>query len=54
MPNYSLLLSAALLLTVATSPGAFAQGKPAAKKVIQIESMGARAFGGTTVPIIDC
>src|SRR3954447_21137769 len=53
MPNYSLLLSAALLLTVATSPDAFAQGKPASKKVIQIESMGARAFGGTTVPMPD-
>ena len=53
MPNYSLLLSTALLLTVATSPDAFAQGRPAAKKVIQIESMGARAFGGTTVPMPD-
>ena len=53
MPNHSLLLSAALLLTVATSPDAFAQGKPAAKKVIQIESMGARAFGGKTVPMPD-
>ena len=53
MPNYSLLLSAALLLTVATSPDAFAQGTAAAKKVIQIESMGARAFGGTTIPMPD-
>jgi hypothetical protein len=53
MPNHSLLLSAALLLTVATSPDAFAQGKPASKKIIQIESMGARAFGGTTVPMPD-
>jgi hypothetical protein len=53
MPSYSLLLSAALLLTAATSPDAFAQGRPAAKKVIQIESMGARAFGGTTVPMPD-
>ena len=53
MPNHSLLLSTALLLTVATSPDAFAQGRPAAKKVIQIESMGARAFGGTTVPMPD-
>src|SRR6478672_9009303 len=53
MPNYSLLLSAALLLTVAASADAFAQGRPAPKKVIQIESMGARAFGGTTVPMPD-
>jgi pimeloyl-ACP methyl ester carboxylesterase len=53
MPNYSLLLSAALLLTIATGPGAFAQGRPAAKKIIQIESMGARAFGGTTISMPD-
>ena len=53
MPNYSLLLSAALLLTVAASADAFAQGRPAPKKIIQIESMGARAFGGTTVPMPD-
>ncbi len=50
-------LSAVFLLAVATSGDAFAQaqgkGKPVAKPILQIESMGARAFGGTTVPMPD-
>lgn len=45
-------LAAALLLTAAASPDAFAHGKPS-KKPIEIESMGARAFGGTTIPMPD-
>jgi hypothetical protein len=53
----SYCLSAALLLTLATSADTFAappdqaqgEGKPVAKKVIQIESMGARAFAGTNL-----
>jgi hypothetical protein len=57
----SYCLWAALLLTVATSADTFAappdhaqgKGKPVAKKILQIESMGARAFGGTTVPMPD-
>jgi len=44
----SYCLSAALLLTVATSADTFA-----AKRILQIESMGARAFGGTTIPMPD-
>ena len=44
--------SAACLLMAATSPDAFAHGKPPQKN-IAIESIGARAFGGTTVPMPD-
>lgn len=43
-------LSAALVLSVLTSASAFAQADP---NVIQIESMGARAFGGTMIPMPD-
>jgi pimeloyl-ACP methyl ester carboxylesterase len=50
-------LSAALLLTVATGADTFAappdhargKGKPVAKRILQIESQGARAFGGTNL-----
>jgi hypothetical protein len=58
--NYSLraasYLAAAIMLSAATSPDAFAHGKPDhgnSKKPIQLESMGARAFGGTTIPMPD-
>ena len=52
-------LSALFVVAVATSGDAFAappdqaqgKGKPGAKPVLQIESMGARAFGGTTNPV---
>ena len=55
----SYCLSAALLLTVVTSADTFAappdqaqgKGKPVAKKILQIESMGARQFAGTTIPM---
>ena len=45
-------LSAAVLLALLTSADTFAQdeSKP---KILEIESMGARAFGGTTVPMPD-
>lgn len=48
-------LSAAFLLTAATSGDTFAHGssKPPSKKNIELESMGARAFGGTTIPMPD-
>jgi hypothetical protein len=54
-------LSALFVVAVATSGDAFAappdqaqgKGKPGAKPVLQIESMGARAFGGTTIPMPD-
>jgi hypothetical protein len=55
----SYCLSAALLLAVATGGNAFAapaeqaQGRPAAKPILQIESMGARQFAGTTIPMPD-
>jgi hypothetical protein len=53
----SYCLSAALLLTVATGADTFAappdqaqrKGKPVAKRILQIESQGARAFGGTNL-----
>ena len=44
-------LSAALLLTIATSGDTFAGND--SKKKIELESMGARAFGGTTIPMPD-
>ena len=54
-------LSAALLLAVAMGGNAFAappeqaqgKGKPVAKPILQIESMGARQFAGTTIPMPD-
>jgi hypothetical protein len=55
----SYCLSAELLLAVATGGNAFAapaeqaQGRPAAKPILQIESMGARQFAGTTIPMPD-
>jgi hypothetical protein len=45
-------LSAAVLLTLLTSADTFAQdGRN--PKILEIESMGSRAFGGTTVPMPD-
>jgi hypothetical protein len=52
----SYLSAAALLLTVTTSVDAFAHGSDhgnSSKKIIEIESMGARAFGGKTIPMPD-
>ena len=40
-------LAAALVLTMVTSGDTFAHGKGNSSKKIEIESMGARAFGGT-------
>ena len=43
-------LSAAVVLVLLANADTFAQEKP---KALEIESMGARAFGGTTVPMPD-
>jgi hypothetical protein len=52
----SYCLSTALLLTVATSADTFAAPPDHAKgkgKILQLESMGARQFAGTTIPMPD-
>jgi hypothetical protein len=50
--NYAGYLSAAALFAVLTSADTFAQDQ-SKRKILEIESMGARAFGGTAVPMPD-
>jgi hypothetical protein len=50
--NYAGYLSAGALFAVLTSADTFAQDQ-SKRKILEIESMGARAFGGTAVPMPD-